>query len=53
MFKAPKIFENNAIHQIKQKDEIMGSRMRAPGESESKALITYYTHLYFPYLPNN
>jgi hypothetical protein len=53
MFQAPKIVEDNAIHQIKPKDEIMGSRMRAPGEAESKALITFYTHFYFVHLPNN
>lgn len=53
MFQAPEIVEDNAIHQIKLKDEIMGSRMRAPGEAESKALITYYTQLYFAHLPNN
>jgi hypothetical protein len=52
MFQAPKIVENNAIHQIKLKDEIVGSRRSAPGEAESKALITYDTHFYFAHLPN-
>ena len=53
MFQAREIVQDNDIHQIKLKNEIMGSRMRAPGEADSKALITDDSHFYFAHLPNN